>query len=57
MCKIAPLDPAEEGQDQGKVVGGNTGPSVPHTNGSKGKCQKMKFQQKGITSKVFELGG
>ena len=31
MCKIAPLDPAEEGQDQNRVVGGDTGPSVAHT--------------------------
>ena len=43
VCKIAPLDPAEEGQDQGRVVGGDIGPSVPHTNGSRGKCQKIKF--------------
>ena len=31
MCEIAPLHPAEEGQDQGRVVSGDTGPSVPHT--------------------------
>ena len=29
--RLPPLDPAEEGQDQGRVVGGDTGPSVPHT--------------------------
>ena len=31
MCEIAPLDPAEEGQDKDRVVGGDTRPSVPHT--------------------------
>ena len=29
--KIATLNPAEVGQDQSGVVGGYTGPSVPHT--------------------------
>ena len=28
--KIAPLDPAEVGQDQSRVLGGDTGPPVPH---------------------------
>ena len=41
--RLPPLDPAEEGQDQGRVVDGDTGPSVPHTNGSRGKSQKIKF--------------
>ena len=40
VCEIAPLDTAQEGQDQGRVVGGDTGPSVPHTDGSKGKYKK-----------------
>ena len=31
VCEIAPLDPAEKEKDQGRVVGGDTGPSVPHT--------------------------
>ena len=31
VCKFGPLDPAEERQDQGRVVGGDTGLSVPHT--------------------------
>ena len=31
ICEIAPLDPAEIGQDQNRVVGGDTGPSVPQT--------------------------
>ena len=43
VCEIVPLDPVEEGKDQGRVVGGDIEPSVPHTNGSKGKCQKIKF--------------
>ena len=29
--KIALLDPAEVGQDQNRVLGGDDGPSVPHT--------------------------
>ena len=29
--EIDPLDPAEEGQDNDRVMGGDTGPSVPHT--------------------------
>ena len=41
--RLPTLDPTEEGQDQGRVVGRDIGPSVPHTNGSKGKRQKMKF--------------
>ena len=28
--RLPPIDPAGEGQDQGRVVGGDTGPSVPH---------------------------
>ena len=31
MCDIAPLDPAGDGQDHRRAVGGVTGPSVPHT--------------------------
>ena len=31
ICEIAPLDPAEIGQDQNRVVRGDTGPSIPHT--------------------------
>ena len=31
VCKIDPLDPAEVGQDQSRVLGGDTGPPVPHT--------------------------
>ena len=30
VCKIIPLDPAEIGQDQSRVVGVDTGLSVPH---------------------------
>ena len=29
--EIAPLNPGEVGQDQSRVVGEDTGPSVPHT--------------------------
>ena len=29
--RLPPLDPAEEGQDLSRVVGGDTGPSVSHT--------------------------
>ena len=31
ICAIAPLDPAEIGQDQNRVVRVDTGPSIPHT--------------------------
>ena len=31
VCEIAPLDPAEIGQDQSRVAGGDTGPSIPHS--------------------------
>ena len=31
MLKIALLDPAYVGQDQSRVVGEDTGPSVPYT--------------------------
>ena len=30
-CMIAPLEPAEVGRDQSRAVGGDNGPSVPHT--------------------------
>ena len=32
MCVIVHLEPAEVRQDQSRVVGGDTGPSVAHTN-------------------------
>ena len=32
MCEISPLDPAEVGRDQSRVVGGDTGSVVPLTN-------------------------
>ena len=31
---ITPLDPAEVGQDQSRVVGGDTGPSVAYASSS-----------------------
>ena len=31
VYEIAPLDPAEKGEDQSRVVGWVTRPSVPHT--------------------------
>ena len=31
VYKITPLDPSEVGQDQSRVVGGDNGPSVPHS--------------------------
>ena len=31
MYEIAPLDPAEIGQDQSRVVGRDFRPSIPHT--------------------------
>ena len=31
VCEIALLDPAKKEQDKDRVVGGDTGPSVPHT--------------------------
>ena len=31
MPEIGPLDPAVEGSVQSKLVGGDSGPSVPHT--------------------------
>ena len=31
VYEIASLDPAEVGQDQSRVVGRDTGPSIPHT--------------------------
>ena len=31
ICEIAPLDPAEIGQDKNRVVRGDTGPSISHT--------------------------
>ena len=31
MPEIGPLDPAVEGPIQSKLVGGDSGPSVPHT--------------------------
>ena len=31
MCVIVHLEPAEVRQDQSRVVGGDTGPSVAHT--------------------------
>ena len=30
--RLPPLDPAEVGQDQSRVLGGDDGPSVTHTN-------------------------
>ena len=32
MCVIVHLEPSEVRQDQSRVVGGDTGPSVAHTN-------------------------
>ena len=31
VCEIDPLDPAEDGQEQSRVVSGDTGPSAPYT--------------------------
>ena len=31
VCEFAPINPDEVGQDQSRVVGGNTEPSVPQT--------------------------
>ena len=31
VYEIAPLDPAEKGEDQSRVVGRVTRPSIPHT--------------------------
>ena len=33
-CVMAPLDPAEVGQEQSGIVGGNTGPSVAYASSS-----------------------
>ena len=44
MCEIAPLDPDEVGQDQSRVVDGDTGPSVSHTSHLfEGKTDKEKL--------------
>ena len=34
VCEIVPLDPAEVRQDQSRVVGGDTGPSVAYASSS-----------------------
>ena len=31
VLEIAPLNPGEVGEDQSRVVGADTGPSIPHT--------------------------
>ena len=31
MREIAPLNPGQVGQDKSRVVGEDTGPSIPHT--------------------------